>query len=218
VHPKQLANTTADTVGIVRRCLQELKDAGYATLEAISTSNGKFGGTEWVIHELPAEIALSRDSANPNLDKGTPILMTESQQKTELRGRHPPIAKEAALLFGESLGMTTEQVEAWWDYHAADGWMQTKTKPIVDAEASLRTWKRKDKEFAARAAPTRAPNLARMYDSQLRALRADLIDQGNVIFREYGKNPQGAVGEKKMKLWKQRKEIEAELEKRRKQR
>lgn len=63
----------------------------------------------------------------------------------------------------------------------------------------------------------RAPlpeQLQRLSDSELRKRRETAIDQRNVIFREYGKNPQGAVGQRKRDLWKQQQAIEAEQQRR----
>jgi hypothetical protein len=77
--PKQIATTTSDTIGIIRLCLQELKHFGYAHLEQVSTDQGRFGGSEWVISEL----ALDRDPEKPNLGKDASITKTEQRIKTD---------------------------------------------------------------------------------------------------------------------------------------
>jgi hypothetical protein len=124
-----------------------------------------------------------------------------------------PLSKEAALLYGQSLGLSVEQVEDFYDHHAAAGWMLTRGRRMVDGEAALRTWARHARQYAAEreSVPER---LGRVTDRELRVRREKVIDGLNEIFHAYGKNPQGAVGDKKRKLQEQRAAIVAEQDKR----
>src|SRR5215469_16877476 len=141
----------------VRRCITSLIDSGELT--RLTVGSGRTSS----LYRINLERLHSRESREDKLsapDVGVlsgrtpmsskPLLNHQITKKKEIdkEKRKPPIAKAAALLFGESIGLTTNDVDEWWDYHAADGWMQTKTKPIVDAEASLRTWKRNKIKFA----------------------------------------------------------------------
>jgi hypothetical protein len=73
--------------------------------------------------------------------------------------------------------------------------------------------------FAPRAERAPLPEqLTRLSDAELRKRREAIIAAKNEIFQTYGKNPQGAVGEKKRKLWKERLAIEAEQDRRNKAR
>jgi hypothetical protein len=124
-----------------------------------------------------------------------------------------PLSKEAALLYGQSLGLSEEQVEDFYDHHAAAGWMLSRGRRMVDGEAALRTWARHAKRYAAEreSVPER---LGRVSDRELRQRRESITDALNDLFKNYGKNLQGAVGEKKRKLHEQRAAIVAEQDKR----
>jgi hypothetical protein len=94
-HPTQVALTTSDSVGIVRSCLAELKRFGYAKLERIPIGKGRFGGTEWLIDELPfsdelplSELRKNRDSEKPSFGqaesrKNAALNYTEEENNTE---------------------------------------------------------------------------------------------------------------------------------------
>lgn len=89
VMPKQLATTTTDGVISIRSCLKELARHGYATLTTVATEKGKFGGTAWTIHELPAEIGSDRNSVRPNLGQSLPLVSTEQKVRTKRETRVP---------------------------------------------------------------------------------------------------------------------------------
>src|SRR5215469_2590516 len=130
--------------------------------------------------------------------KSAPRTISKEPSYKENKKRKPPMVKAAALLFGESIGLTATDIDEWWDYHAADGWMQTKTKPIVDAEASLRTWQRNKAKFARPTAATLQLN-GKDY-GQLVEMSMKRRDRLSLLARQYGDNAPGAVGKERKKL------------------
>jgi len=57
--PEHLATTTSSGEYAIRNALNELRDCGYAKLTRPRGDKGLISGTEWVISELPTEIAVS---------------------------------------------------------------------------------------------------------------------------------------------------------------
>ena len=65
----------------MQRIIGELKDAGYATLKAARSADGRLGGRKWTISELPSEDSQKaldltdnrdpRQSGKPSIGKGS---------------------------------------------------------------------------------------------------------------------------------------------------
>ena len=137
-----------------------------------------------------------RDTSKPKYP--CPLVGTEDaweewlQFKKEKRNSMTPTTYKRQAAFLKRLG--PEKARAALEQSMANGWTGL---------------------FEPRA--DRAPlpeQLSRLSDRELSKRRAALIEQRNIIFREYGKQPQGAVREKKVKLWKEQEAIEAEQQKR----
>lgn len=65
--------------GAYTTLINELRDAGYAELQATRGEGGRVGGTQWVVSECP----VFRHSAEPTLGKPAVIVKTEALPKTE---------------------------------------------------------------------------------------------------------------------------------------
>lgn len=57
------------------------------------------------------------------------------------RSQHAKISLEAAMLYGMSIGLPEDEIEACYDHYEANGWMVGRVA-MKNPEAALRNWKR----------------------------------------------------------------------------
>lgn len=76
-------------------------------------------------------------------------LIWRINKKTTTTDNKTPISLDDAKAYGIQIGLSIDDVEAFYDHHEARTWISGRTR-IVDGKAALRTWKRMKAQFAKR--------------------------------------------------------------------
>lgn len=108
-----------------------------------------------VDHDTGLIFNVERDQTSnlPGLADSRPkeeLLVARKEELLVTKKLKVPLALEDAIAYGRQIGLAREDVDAWWDYHAASDWMQTASRRIVNGKASLQTWKRNKAKYAQR--------------------------------------------------------------------
>lgn len=99
-----LAGRHKDGRDSVRSCLRELEAAGYVVRERTHQEDGRFGGNDYIVREIPAPSAgfpsmVEPSAGNPTLDKPTlenPTQANTNNPSTSIPPIVPPDAPSAA--------------------------------------------------------------------------------------------------------------------------
>lgn len=142
----------------------------------------------------------------PSASAYTSSSVQKEEKSTEKRRKIPPSIADA-VEYGKALGMTSEEVESWYDHFQSNGWKIAGKAPMKDWEASLRTGARiaKEKRITTKNVLSR-PKFLSFEERKKR--KGDIQEQLNSQFKAHQQSGEPFTEAEKLK----REQLEKEME------
>lgn len=131
----------------VYRCLKNLESGGHI----VATGETRLHTKIWSV-PTPDKLSPLTNCHPDKLSPQTPDILSVPIKKTNRHLSNRPIlaperSPESIIAYGETIGLSRENCEAFIDHFQSNGWRVSGKTPMKDWQAALRNWKRRIPAF-----------------------------------------------------------------------